>query len=804
MTYEDFLKTKELQTIEAGFDVPREELNTNLFEFQKDIVGWALKKGKAAVFSDCGSGKGQPYGSKVLTENGWVEIQNLKNGVNVLASDGKFYPITGVYPKQEIDTYRFYYTDNTSLVFDKDHLHITRTQKDRYRKRGWKVMSTTDLLECGNLRYGENGRSRNYDIPIVKPVEYPKKEYMISPYVLGVLLGDGLIKNQVSISNPDMEIIERVKSELPKGVELEQSNCDPLTWKIKTGLCGTRKHPFRQELDRLGVLNKLSYEKFIPEEYMTGSIEQRLDLVRGLMDTDGTINESQVFYTTSPMLRDGIMELLQSLGGIPNWSLKHGKYKKNGKYIECRDCYCVHFSLKPFNPFYLTKKAVKWNSNPRGNGKWIDRIEYEGKQKTVCISVDSPDHSYVTENYTVTHNTIIQLEFANQVVKHTGRKALIVAPLAVVGQTKREGERFGIQVNICREQKDIKDGVNITNYEILEHFSASDFVCVVLDESSILKSFTSTTRNLLIDMFAKTPYKLACTATPSPNDTSELANHCEFLGIMSRTEMLATYFIHDGSNTSAWRLKGHGEKMFWEWMATWAVCVRNPADLGYSAEGYELPNLNIIEHIVKSEHGEYELIAKRAESLSERREARKESMSDRIKVADEIVKSSDDVFLVWCDYNIESENLHKAIESSVEVVGADSPEFKAETALAFADNKIKALVSKTSIYGMGMNFQNCHEMIFCGISDSFESYYQAVRRCWRYGQTNDVNVHIIISEKELNVLDNIKRKQALMDTMQNNMIALMHDVTMSEIKHTTRITTEYKPKTRLELAKWIS
>lgn len=399
--------------------------------------------------------------------------------------------------------------------------------------------------------------------------------------------------------------------------------------------------------------------------------------------------------------------------------------------------------------------------------------------------------------------TIIQLEFANQIAKHTGKKVLVIAPLAVVGQTKREGEKFGIEVNICREQADVKDGINITNYEILEHFTASDFIGVVLDESSILKSFTSTTRNLLIDMFARTPYKLCCTATPSPNDTSELANHCEFLGIMSRTEMLATYFIHDGSNTSSWRLKGYGEKKFWEWMATWAVCVRNPADLGYSADGYELPKLNIIEHIVKSEPGEYELVAKRAESLTERREARKESMNDRIEVAKELVKSSDKVFLVWCDYNIESENLHKAIDGSVEVVGADSPEFKAETALNFADNKIKALVSKCSIYGMGMNFQNCSEMIFCGISDSFESYYQAVRRCWRYGQKNDVNVHIIISEKELNVLDNIKRKQALMDTMQNNMIALMHDVTMSEIKHTTRITTEYKPKERLELAEWV-
>ena len=244
--------------------------------------------------------------------------------------------------------------------------------------------------------------------------------------------------------------------------------------------------------------------------------------------------------------------------------------------------------------------------------------------------------------------------------------------------------------------------------------------------------------------------------------------------------------------------------MFWEWMATWAICVRNPADLGYSNEGYELPKLNIIEHVVKSKVGDYELVAHRAETLSERREARKESMNDRVQVAKNLVESSDDVFIVWCDYNVESENLHKAIKDSVEIVGADSPEKKADTAISFSNNEIKALVSKSSIYGWGMNFQNCHEMIFCGISDSYEMFYQAVRRCWRYGQTHDVNVHIIISEKELNVLDNIKKKQALMDTMQNNMIALMHDVTMSEIKHTTRITTEYKPTKRLELAEWIS
>lgn len=399
-----------------------------------------------------------------------------------------------------------------------------------------------------------------------------------------------------------------------------------------------------------------------------------------------------------------------------------------------------------------------------------------------------------------TGKTIMQLEFAHQVCKHTGGDALIVAPLSVVEQTKKEGDKFGIKVNACRTQEDVKKGINITNYEMLEHFTASAFICVVLDESSILKSFTSTTRNLLIDMFQRTAYRLACTATPSPNDHSEIGNHSEFLGIMTRTEMLATYFIHDGGNTSSWRLKGHGEKKFWEWVATWAVCVRNPSDLGYSADDYILPKLNLIEHITESEPDEYELVARRAETLSERREARKKSMDDRIEITRELIDGSDDSWLVWCDYNAESENLHKAIPGSIEVQGKDSPDYKAQTALSFGEGKIKTLISKPSIYGFGMNFQNCHEVVFCGISDSYEQFYQAIRRCWRYGQEHEVNVHIILSEAELNVLENIKQKQNQMDELQNKMVALMHDVTMSEIKHTTRIVADYKPQQELKIS----
>lgn len=400
--------------------------------------------------------------------------------------------------------------------------------------------------------------------------------------------------------------------------------------------------------------------------------------------------------------------------------------------------------------------------------------------------------------------TLMQLDFADQICRRTGGDALIVAPLAVAEQTRLEGVKFGIGAKVCRTQADVAPGINITNYEMLDHFNATRFVCVVLDESSILKSFTSSTRNLLIDKFRNTPYKLCCTATPSPNDHTELGNHAEFLGIMSRTEMLATYFIHDGSDTSKWRLKGHGEKRFWEWVATWAVCVRNPKDLGYSNDGFDLPDLNIVEHVVETPVGDYELIQTRAETLSERREARKKYMADRIAESRRLTDETPEQYLIWCDFNDESSALHAAIPESTEVVGADSPAVKSDAAIRFAAGDIRVLVSKPSIYGFGMNWQNCHNIIFCGLSDSFEQFYQALRRCWRYGQEHTVTAHVIISDREMNVLENIKRKQKQMDTMQSNMIALMREITMRELKRTTRITEEYKPHERMVIPAWIA
>ena len=405
-----------------------------------------------------------------------------------------------------------------------------------------------------------------------------------------------------------------------------------------------------------------------------------------------------------------------------------------------------------------------------------------------------------------TGKTVMLLEWSRAVHEHTGKPVLIISPLSVVHQTVREAAKFGIcNVNVCRDGSDVQNGVNITNYEMMEHFNGSVFAGVVLDESSILKSFTGKYKTLLTDMFFDTPYRLLCTATIAPNDYTEIGTSCEFLGIMSRSEMLATYFTHDGGETSKWRLKKAGVNKFWEWFATWAIYFNSPKDLDYNGEGYDLPPLNIHKVILNSEVREGELLVTLASTLDERREARKDSMDDRTDSASALANTcAYEQWLLWCDYNDESDMLRRKTLNSVEVKGSDSPDFKAQASLDFADGKIHALVSKASIFGFGSNFQSCHNMVFCGLSDSYERFYQAVRRCWRFGQTRPVNVYIILSERELNVLDNITRKQKQMDEMQRQMTALMKEVTLAEIKHTTRVTTEYKPMESMVMPAWIA
>ena len=404
--------------------------------------------------------------------------------------------------------------------------------------------------------------------------------------------------------------------------------------------------------------------------------------------------------------------------------------------------------------------------------------------------------------------TLQQLSFAEEVYKHTGGNVLILAPLAVATQTKNEGLKFGIDVTICRKQEDVKDGINITNYEMIDHFDESQFTGIVLDESSILKNSTGATRIALTEKFKDTPYKLCCTATHAPNDFMEIGNHAEFLGIMTQVEMLATYFVHDGKNTSKWRLKGHAKDKFFEWIASWACCMTSPADLGYDGKEYQLPPLTVNEIQVESDNKEQEdgqllFFAEVAESLSERREARRDSIDRRVEETRRIAEQADGQALIWCDLNDESATLAERIPESVEVKGADSDEHKKTAMINFSKGDVKRLISKPKIAGWGMNWQNCNTVIFCGLSDSFESYYQAVRRCWRFGQKKPVDVYIITSEAEISVKQNIERKQREAQQMTAELVKYTKDILSSEIKGTIRISEKYIAVDTMMIPDWL-
>ncbi len=358
--------------------------------------------------------------------------------------------------------------------------------------------------------------------------------------------------------------------------------------------------------------------------------------------------------------------------------------------------------------------------------------------------------------------TGMQLEWARQVMAHTGGRVLILAPLAVAAQTKREAEKFGLSgVGVVRSQAECESfAICVANYEMLAHFDPSQFAGVALDESSIIKNFTGSLRNQIIEAFAATPFRLACTATPAPNDYMELGNHAEFVGSMSRVEMLSMFFCHDGGDTSQWRIKGHAERDFWKWVCSWSVMLRKPSDIGFADDGFALPPIQFFEHLVKADPLKAGVLFEvESPSLADRRNARRASIGDRVTKAAELANANGEQWLVWCDLNDESEALTAAIEGAVEVSGSDDPEHKERAMLDFAAGKIRVLVTKPKIAGFGMNFQSCRNMAFVGLSDSYEALYQSVRRCWRFGQAQEVRVHIITATTEGAVLDNVKRKE---------------------------------------------
>ena len=337
----------------------------------------------------------------------------------------------------------------------------------------------------------------------------------------------------------------------------------------------------------------------------------------------------------------------------------------------------------------------------------------------------------------------------------------------------------------------------------MDRVDFSKFQGVVLDESSILKAQAGKIRTQLIERCKQIPYRLACTATPAPNDLMELCNHSEFLGVMSSNEMLATFFVHDGGDTSKWRLKRHAVQGFWKWVASWSVMLTNPADLGYDGGHYNLPPLRISQHTVHTKRQPEALFVVEALTLQERQQARRDSVQDRAQECAALVNADMDQWLVWCNLNSEADALKALIPDAVEISGSDQPDVKERAAVDFAAGRIRVLISKPLIFGMGLNFQRCHKMAFVGLSDSFEQYYQSVRRCWRFGQEHPVDVRIITADTEGAVVENIQRKEKQFEEMLSGMIAVTQNITKDNIRSTARQTTGYNPQEIMTLPAWL-
>lgn len=400
--------------------------------------------------------------------------------------------------------------------------------------------------------------------------------------------------------------------------------------------------------------------------------------------------------------------------------------------------------------------------------------------------------------------TLMELAWAQRVSRE-GR-VLILAPLAVAQQTVAEGMRWDISCKYLRED-DGETSVVVANYEMLSHFDPSDFVGIVLDESSILKSFTGSTRTALIDAFKETPYRLAATATPAPNDFTELGNHSQFLGVKTREEMLAEYFVHDGGSTQDWRIKGHAITAFWRWVAGWGAVVRSPADLGHDDTAYRLPPMQMIEHVIPTDHRDAHaagmLFADQARTLDEQRAVRRSTMSRRVDIAANIA-DGDGPCVVWCELNDEADSVEEAIPDAIQVSGADSVEEKVRKLADFAGGKARVMVTKASVAGFGLNWQHCAKMVFVGASHSYEQTYQAIRRCWRFGQTRPVEVHVIRAELDRAVIENYRRKEADAARMAAEMAAQMGEMVRAEvIGASAREWNDYMPAVRMQVPTWI-
>jgi len=798
MNYQDFLASKQQYGAQSGFKPVF--MSESLYDFQTYLVDWAVRLGRAAIFADCGLGKGQPMNAGVLTPTGWRRMGNLEIGDSVIASNGQSYPVTGIYPRGEQLTYTIRFSDNTSLTVDADHLWFVKSFNDKARGSPWRVIATKDLVKTP-LKYGIHGQSRTWHIPLVEPVQFEliQDDFVIDPYLMGLLLGDGTISGGgIQISTPDEEIVESVQRLIPETYTIKKVKGSDYDYSITKGR--GYKNELLNELRRLKLYGAHSYEKFIPRCYLFASVKDRLSILQGLMDTDGYAGESPEYSSSSLCLAQGVVFLVQSLGGTARIGVKENPtYTYKGQKLTGRTSYRVTMTLPAgIKLFRLARKANNYHAATRGLGRWIDSIDENNRQPTQCISVASPDESYVTEHFIVTHNTPMQLTWAQNIVQYTNKPVLVLAPLAVTGQTLDEATKFDIAAQRADPDSDSATAIiEITNYEKLHLFDPRRYGGIVCDESSILKNFNGKRRKEITEFMRTLPYRLLCTATAAPNDWVELGTSSEALGYLGERDMKTRFFsrkaiyARENAGRKEWNLRLWAEQgPFWQWLSTWARTARKPSDLGFDDNGFILPP-------IKANHIKVDAVLPTpgmlfdvpAVSFHEEREAIRRTIQERCEAAAQTVADNGATSMVWCNLNDEGDLLEKLIPGSVQVAGRHSDEKKEEAARWFVHgtDERRVLISKPSIFGFGLNFQHCQHMTYFP-TWSYEKYYQASRRLWRFGQTQPVEIDLIYTDGGKRMLAGIERKEQRATEMFENLVQHMnHALHIKETYQTQKV-----------------
>ncbi|MEA1909554.1 MAG: hypothetical protein U9M89_00800, partial [Patescibacteria group bacterium] len=762
MQYSEFIKTKQCASIKSGFDVDANNLNHALFDWQKAIVRWSLAQGRAALFAACGMGKSamqlewasqvhrHTSGDVLILAPLAVSSQTVREGkkfgihINLCRSVNDWKPGINITNYEKLD--KFNVSDLAGVVLDE--CFPPDTPIDVLTTNGETVKYIKDIQRNDTIL---NASGVDHVTSICK--RQIDRAIQISVGGQRITSSENHPYFTMSGWKPaqDLQTGDHIMA-TKAAMRLVRNNIHPEVCRTEDAEILRKILLGEMENERSGTMRKNPHKRRAAEK---GKSKSRVvqKKISSCIKRTGTYQE----FKSNEQSRD-------STKGIRDPA-------SYGAQTECAG--------------RERKTLASTTTNVTGcvGGRLVSRI---------CSGHGEPDGGIP--------NTL-QDRHSEPVHDDSDRSGRSIA-LQPEGDRLEKGYETdfvrvdGVEVleqghPVLEKYRDESGLVYFYDIEASRHPSFS-INGLLVHNSGILKNYSGKIRNNIIDKFVNTPYKLACSATPAPNDHMELGNHAEFLNVMTRTEMLATYFIHDSSDTSKWRLKGHvKEKLFWKWMCSWAIMLEKPSDIGFSDSGYELPILKMHEHFVKSPLRSGEMFVTEATDLISRRKARNESIDLRVNKAKEIIaESGESPWLCWCNLNDESTKLKKAIDGSIEVAGAHSNEYKENALMNFAIGNTDCMVSKPKIAGHGMNFQCCSNAIFVGLSDSFEAMYQAIRRCWRFGQKNPVDIHIVLSEREGSVLNNIKQKEAKHQKMINGMVKNMSLMIQENLSQSTKSTDE--------------